>query len=66
MRYMVIAALLVGLTTTTEVNADTLKAGSCRGISTSNGYKYVGTYCVDFSCSVERTVMFDSWCPYNI
>lgn len=64
MRYIVIAALLVGLTTT--VNADTLKTGSCRGISTSNGYKYVGTYCVDFRCSVERTVMFDSWCPYMI
>jgi hypothetical protein len=47
-------------------NAATLKAGTCRGVSTNSGYKYVGTYCVDFSCSVTTTLMFDSWCPYSV
>jgi len=46
--------------------AATLKAGSCRGVSTPQGYKYIGTYCVDFRCTVTTTLMFDSWCPYSV
>lgn len=46
--------------------AATLKAGTCRGVSTPNGYKYVGTYCVDFQCTVVQTLMFDSFCPYSV
>lgn len=44
----------------------TLKAGSCRGISTSQGYKYVGLYCEDYQCTVVTQYIFDSWCPYQI
>jgi len=47
-------------------NAATLKAGTCRGISTANGFKYVGTYCEDYACTVTSTHIFDSWCPYSI
>lgn len=46
--------------------AATLKSGTCRGISTEKGYKYVGTYCEDFACTVTTTYMFDSWCPYSV
>ena len=46
--------------------AATLKGGTCRGISTANGYKYVGTYCEDYACTVTSTYMFDSWCPYQV
>ena len=46
--------------------AATLKAGTCRGVSTPNGYKYVGTYCVDYQCTVTTTLIFDSWCPYSV
>lgn len=49
-----------------SVQAATLKSGTCKGISTPNGYKYVGTYCVDYQCSVVQTLMFDSWCPYTV
>lgn len=47
-----------------NADAATLKAGTCRGIATTSGYKYVGTYCVDFSCSVTVTLIFSSYCPY--
>ena len=48
------------------VQAATLKSGTCRGVSTPQGYKYVGTYCVDFQCTVTTTLMFDSYCPYSV
>lgn len=44
----------------------TLKSGTCRGVFTPQGYKYVGTYCVDYQCSVTTTLMFDSYCPYSV
>lgn len=46
-------------------NAATLKSGSCRGVSTSNGFKYVGTYCEDYACTVTSVRMFNSFCPFN-
>ena len=46
--------------------AATLKAGSCRSINTQSGLKYVGTYCVDYQCTVTTTLMFDTWCPYSV
>lgn len=52
--------------TANSVSAATLKAGSCRGVSTANGYKYVGTYCEDFACTVTSTYMFDTYCPYQV
>lgn len=57
---------IIALFSITSVDAATLMAGSCRGISTSSGFKYVGTYCEDFQCTVTSTYIFDSWCPYQI
>lgn len=39
---------------------------SCEGISTAQGYRYVGTYCVDFQCKYTTTRIFTSYCPYSI
>lgn len=58
-----IAALLISAS---SAQAATLKSGTCRGISTSTGYKYVGTYCVDFQCTTTVRLIFDSYCPYEV
>lgn len=39
---------------------------SCEGISTQQGYRYVGTYCVDYQCKYTTTRIFTSYCPYSI
>jgi hypothetical protein len=39
---------------------------SCEGISTAQGYRYVGTYCVDFQCKYTTTRIFTSYCPYSL
>lgn len=57
-------SLVVLLLVSALASAGTLK--KCEGISTSNGYKYVGTYCVDYACTYVTTRVFDSWCPYSI
>lgn len=38
----------------------------CEGVSTQQGYKYVGIYCADYECKYTIVRMFDSWCPYTI
>lgn len=38
----------------------------CDGISTQQGYKYVGTYCADYACTYTFTRIFDSYCPYSL
>lgn len=43
-------------------SAGTLR--SCEGISTSAGYKYVGTYCVDYECKFVVRKIFNEYCPY--
>lgn len=58
------ACLFASLLLITNIaNAGTLR--SCEGVSTPQGYKYVGTYCYDFSCSYTFTRAFNSYCPYN-
>jgi hypothetical protein len=66
MKRSITCLLVAALIFSTSAGAATLKSGTCHGISTPQGYKYVGTYCVDFQCSVTTTLMFDSWCPYSI
>lgn len=39
---------------------------SCDFVSTQNGARYIGTYCVDFACSYTTTRIFTSYCPYSI
>ena len=58
--------LAASLIISSTAAAATLKSGTCRGVSTSDGYKYVGTYCVDYACTVVTTLMVDHWCPYSI
>lgn len=38
----------------------------CDFISTMEGPRYVGTYCVDFNCQYTTTRVFTSYCPFNI
>ena len=57
---------IIAIFTLSHVQAATLKVGSCRAISTTNGLQYVGTYCEDFSCTVTSTYIFKTWCPYQI
>ncbi len=38
---------------------------SCQGVSTSQGFRYVGTYCYDFACTYTYTKTYSSYCPYN-
>lgn len=45
-------------------NAGMLKR--CDGISTREGFKYVGTYCADYACSYTFTRVFDSYCPFSL
>lgn len=61
-----IVFLIASLFFSGVAEAATLKSGSCHGVSTPQGYKYVGTYCVDFQCTVTTTLMFDSYCPYSV
>ena len=58
--------LIAALAFSGVAEAATLKSGTCHGVSTPQGYKYVGTYCVDFQCTVTTTLMFDSYCPYSV
>ncbi len=39
---------------------------SCAGISTAQGYRYVGTYCVDYQCKYTTTRVFTSYCPFSL
>lgn len=38
----------------------------CEGISTQQGFKYVGTYCLDYQCQYVTTRVFDSYCPFSL
>jgi hypothetical protein len=38
----------------------------CEGVSTAQGFKYVGTYCMDYNCKYVQRYVFSSYCPYNI
>jgi hypothetical protein len=39
---------------------------SCDGVSTPQGYRYIGTYCVDYQCKYTTTRMFSSYCPFSL
>lgn len=38
----------------------------CDFVSTMEGARYIGTYCVDFNCQYTTTRIFTSYCPFNI
>ena len=56
--------LVIIFSSITYCYSATLK--KCEGVSTSSGYKYVGTYCVDYQCKYIITRIFDEYCPYRI
>jgi len=60
MKFKFILIFFIFLSST--VYAGTLK--KCEGVMTPQGYKYVGTYCYDYSCSYTYTKVFSSYCPY--
>ena len=60
---LTIAAVTAMCAFSTSASAGTLQ--SCEGVSTSQGFVYVGTYCFDFQCSYTFTRTFKSYCPYN-
>lgn len=39
---------------------------SCDGVNTAQGFRYIGTYCVDHQCRYTTTRMFSSYCPYSL
>jgi hypothetical protein len=43
-------------------NAGTLL--NCKGVSTAQGYQYVGTYCLDYECQFVVRRTFNDFCPY--
>lgn len=49
-----------------SASASAANLKSCDGVSTAQGYKYIGTYCVDFACTYVFTRMFNSYCPYSV
>lgn len=64
MRLMLsIAVATISLSFSNPASAGTLK--SCEGVSTPQGFVYVGTYCFDYSCSYTFTRVFKSYCPYS-
>lgn len=60
------AVLLAAVLTSLPAFARAGTLISCEGISTQQGYRYVGTYCVDFACKYTTTRVFTSYCPYSI
>ncbi len=61
------SVLLISLSLALSATNAYARAGTllkCEGISTSQGYKYVGTYCVDYACTFVVRKMFDEYCPY--
>lgn len=64
-----VIATLAAITMAVAVPVVYARAGTllkCEGISTQQGYKYVGTYCVDYQCKYTTTRVFDSYCPYSL
>jgi hypothetical protein len=58
----IIAVLLITL----PLSALAGKLLKCEGVMTNSGYKYVGTYCMDFNCTYVQRFVFSSYCPYSV
>ena len=59
-----LAATLAASTPIVFARAGTLI--KCNFVSTNQGARYIGTYCVDFACQYTTTRVFTSYCPYSI
>ena len=56
--------LLIIALAATSVLAKSGTLLTCEGISTTAGYQYVGTYCVDYECKFVVRRIFNEYCPY--
>lgn len=55
--------LIVALASTAALaRAGTLL--KCDFVFTPQGYRYIGTYCVDYECKYVERLIFDSYCPF--
>lgn len=61
-----LSMMVMMMTAPMEAHARAGTLISCEGISTAQGYRYVGTYCVDYQCKYTTTRVFTSYCPYSI
>jgi hypothetical protein len=59
-------ALLISLFTSLPAFARAGTLIKCDFISTQQGPRYVGTYCVDFACQYTTTRVFTSYCPFSL
>lgn len=58
----IIAVLLITL----PLSATAGKLLNCDQINTSQGIRYVGTYCMDYKCTYVKRIIFSRWCPYSV
>lgn len=63
---IVVLVFLAGIAPAAGVWARAGTLLKCEGITTVNGFMYVGTYCVDYQCQFVTRRMFNSWCPYTV
>ncbi len=59
---VIAAVILTVIATVAYARAGTLV--KCDFISTNDGPRYVGTYCIDFNCQYVERVVFTSYCPF--
>ncbi len=59
---LIIGCYLLLVTNLTFGRAGTLL--KCEPITTVAGFKYVGTYCIDYECKFVVRKIFDEYCPY--
>lgn len=59
-------ALLASILTALPAYARAGTLIKCDFVSTNQGARYIGTYCVDFACQYTTTRVFTSYCPYSI
>ncbi len=57
-------ALLSAIVTSLPAFARAGTLLKCDFISTQQGPRYVGTYCVDYNCQYTVTYVFTSYCPF--
>ena len=62
MRKILTAVILTVVAAVAYARAGTLL--KCDFISTQQGPRYVGTYCVDYNCQYTVTYVFTSYCPF--
>lgn len=59
-----VVALAATLITATPAYARIGTLLKCDFVFTSQGYRYIGTYCLDMECKYVERLMFDSYCPF--